>query len=607
VSPPPETVQSEEIRALFAQGAPVLFANVAVGSVLVAALWTDVSPVRSATWLVAIGLVSATRAWLHARYQREKPDASELAVWGRRFVFGSIISGSLWGTAGVAFFASGHALSQVLLTLAVGGMATAAAGSLACHLPAFYAFFALSLTPLTLRALFEGDRLHLGMGALLVVFGIGMLRVAHNNYRTFRRAFELVRENSDLLERLSVSRLELQETNRTLEERVLERTRAFERQSAALREAQRLEVTGRLAGGLAHDFNSLLTVVINNAAQLRDTRGLDEQSKLAADETLQAGERGAALIRQLLAFSRSRPAAPRVFQLNGLVEEWRDLLARLLGQSFETAVELSEKSTHVNADPAQIEQLLVNLVASARTAMPNGGRLLLATRTLTSGGADALPPGNYVQLSVSHPSRPEVAPGERPDPTEHSRATVIDAVRAMARQVGGGLFVDSSSQGTLVRVLFPLVSDSASPPSTRRGEARSARGQFTILVVDDEPTLRSVIRRSLVREGYEVIVAEDGPRALEVAGSTPRIDLLITDVVMPSMTGIELARAMLGTRPDLEVLFISGFTFEEAVPPKDLTGAAAYLPKPFEIQALLGKVSELLAARDAEESLRESG
>jgi CheY-like chemotaxis protein len=128
-----------------------------------------------------------------------------------------------------------------------------------------------------------------------------------------------------------------------------------------------------------------------------------------------------------------------------------------------------------------------------------------------------------------------------------------------------------------------------------------------VLVVDDEPTLRSVIRRSLVREGYDVVVADDGQRALEVAARIPRIDLLITDVVMPGMTGIELARSLLQSRPALDVLFVSGFTFEEAVPPKDLAGATAYLPKPFEIQTLLGKVRELLVARDGEESLRESG
>jgi signal transduction histidine kinase/ActR/RegA family two-component response regulator len=594
----PETVRSEKIRALFAQGAPVLWANVAVATVVVATLWTQASHVYLLAWLGAVSVVCLARFQFHARYARELPASGEIEAWGRRFVFGSTVSGMLWGAAGALFFAD-SALSQGLLAFAIGGMTAGAAGTLSCYLPAFFAYFVCALAPITVRAFAEGDRIHLGMGAMLLAYALGMQRVARNNHAAFERAFRLGIENADLLERLSASQIDLQETNRTLEHRVIERTKALEQQGDALRQAQRLEIAGRLAGGLAHDFNSLLTVVINNAALLRESQALDEHGKVAADETLEAGQRGAALIRQLLAFSRRKPAEPRVFSLNVLVEEWAKLLERILGEGFTTVVELAGQMTYVRADPAQVEQVLVNLVANARAAMPVGGKLVIATETLTLTQAE-LPAGDYVQLSLQHAGTSEAQRALAPALTADARyrGSGLAAVWGTVEQWGGRIFVDCDlAMGTRYRVMFPAAAEADAPASTRRAELGRARPNATVLVVDDEPTLRSVIRRSLLREGYKVLVAEDGQRALALSRSHPtNIDLLITDVVMPGLSGLELARELSSERSGLSVLFISGFTFEEAVPPADLASGTAYLAKPFDTKVLLAKIDELLGA-----------
>jgi two-component system, cell cycle sensor histidine kinase and response regulator CckA len=606
----PTTVRSEQVRALFAQGVPVLWANVGVAAIVTLTLWNEASHLHLSLWFGAIVLMSAIRGLFQARYVREQPDGDEIDAWGRRFVVGSTLSGMLWGGAGVLFFVTDSALSQGLLTFAIGGMTAAAAGTLSCYLPAFFSFFAFALTPITLRAFAEGDRIHLGMGAMLVAYAIGMLRVAQINHGAFSRAFRLSIENAKLLDQLSLSQIDLQETNRTLEHRVLERTRALEQQGEALQQAQRLEVAGRLAGGLAHDFNSLLTVVMNNAVLLKDSQALDEHGRLAAEETLEAGQRGAALIRQLLAFSRRKPSEPRVFSLNLLIDEWAGLLHRILGEGFSTVVELCPNAPQVRVDPAQVEQVLVNLVANARAAMPTGGKLCITTNPVTLDEAAELPAGDYVEFAVQHAGSSDAA--RVPSPVgiladTRYRGSGLVAVWGTVEQWGGRIFVDSEETGTRYRVLVPAAAEAVSPASTRRAEPNRGRSNATVLVVDDEPTLRSVIRRSLLREGYDVLVAEDAERALALARAhAAPIQMLITDVVMPGMSGLDLARQLLQERPSLSVLFISGFTFEEAVPPADLAQNTGYLPKPFDTKVLLGHVRELLATATAVE-LKASG
>jgi signal transduction histidine kinase/CheY-like chemotaxis protein len=594
-----ETVRSEEIRVLFEQGGPVPWANLTVGALVVGALWNHAPIARLLGWLAAVAALNLVRLSFHRRFHVEQPSDAEIGAWGRRFVLGSASAGLLWGLAGVLFFSPTNLVSQTVLTFAIGGMIGAAAGTLACHLPAFYWFFALSLGPLTLRTLAEGDRLHWGMGAILLVYGVVMPRIARNNYEAFARAFRLSIENTLLLERVSLSQHDLQETNRTLEQRVLERTRELEQQAKALQRAQRLEVAGRLAGGLAHDFNSLLTVITNNATQLQESQPLDEHGRVAAEETLQAGRRGVALIRHLLAVSRHKQPEPRVFALNPLIQEWSTLLGHILGEGFTTTLELTDESTLVFADPAQVEQVLVNLVASSRAGLSGGGRLALSTRVIGVQPGAGLEPGSYVQLVV------ERAEGDGKKPLNpylsletdgRSSSLGLASVGGIAQAWGGRVSVErEDSDGVRFEVMLPAPAPSLSLLADEREPSKPAPSNATILVVDDEPTLRSVIRRCLTREGYTVLVAEDGEQAFKLACShSDSIHLLLTDVVMPGLTGLELAQKLQPLRPEMAVLFISGFTFEAAMPAPDAARVSAYLPKPFDTKTLIAKVRELL-------------
>lgn len=609
---PPETVQSEEIRALFEQVRPVLWANVAVAAIVSATLWGHVAQQRLLGWFASIGLLTLLRVMLHVSYERERPPAGEIESWGRRFVVGSTASGLLWGAAGVVLFSSDSLISQALLTFALVGMTAAAAGTLSAHLPAFFGYFIPALVPLAIRAAWEGDRIHLGMAAMLVAFGLGMQRVARTNHAALVRAFSLAHENRRLVQELSLSQVELQETNRTLEHRVVERTQALEQQAEALRQAQRLEIAGRLAGGLAHDFNSLLTVVTNNATLLRESQSLDDLGKQAADELHEAGQRGIALIRQLLAFSRRKRAEPRSFALNQLAREWAELLRRILGPTVAVETELDMRSAEVRADPAQVEQVLVNLVGSAGAKLHGGGKLLLRTRSLKLVEDAQLPSGDYLELAIEYTSG-----AASPDDSRHAfdplmtydvdsrqRGSRLAGIWQVVHEWGGRIESDASAGGARYSVLLPASGVARRSAVTPTPSSRSRRSA-TILIVDDEPTLRAVIRRALLREGYSVLVAEDARRARELAaGHSGPIDLLVTDVVMPGQSGLELARLLQAERPQLAILFISGFTFEEAVPGKDASELMAYLPKPFDTRVLVDKVQELLTAAQRDDSVR---
>jgi CheY-like chemotaxis protein len=315
------------------------------------------------------------------------------------------------------------------------------------------------------------------------------------------------------------------------------------------------------------------------------------------------------LIRQLLAVSRRTRQEPRVFSLNRLLEEWAELLRRILGHTVEVALELSNQPCRVHADPAELEQVLVNLVGNARSKLRGSGKLLVATQ-LTTVGTDAdVPAGDYVELSVQYTAGVS-AEGAPPafdayfsfDADARSRRLGLTGVWALAKQWGGSITADTDERQARYRVLVPAAAPDQQRRSSTPSPAAAPRHGATILVVDDEPTLRAVIRRSLVREGYTVLVAEDAERARDVAKAHHGpIDLLITDVVMPGQTGIELAKQLLLERPGLSILFISGFTFEEAVPPPELRHVAAYLPKPFDTKHLVAKVHERLALGAADD------
>jgi two-component system, cell cycle sensor histidine kinase and response regulator CckA len=382
-----------------------------------------------------------------------------------------------------------------------------------------------------------------------------------------------------------------------------------------LAQAQRMESIGRLAGGVAHDFNNLLTVILPSVqmALAKLPPGSSVQGELDAIED--AADRAARLTAQLLAFARRQVVAPARLELNELARHMEQLLRRVIGEDIELTTVLAAEPDAVVADRSQLEQVLVNLAINARDAMPHGGRLSIATRTVSvdrqqAGGvrvkeADHVEPGEYVVLAVSdtgvgipNHALPHVfEPFFTTKPAGRGTGLGLSTCYGIVHQAGGVISVDTAvGRGTTFTIMLPRAREHARAVE-RRPRARAARGNETVLYVEDEPAVRKVGVAILSDEHYRVLEAAGGPEALQLAASYDGlIHLLITDVVMPRMSGTELARRLIARRPELRVLYTSGYTEDAVVHQGVLDPKTAFLQKPFAVEVLLRKVRELLDA-----------
>ena len=598
-----EAVKSEQIRTLYRQGVPVLFANLFIGALVCASLWS-MSPRRVlVAWISLVTVLTLARIELWRRYWRRRPPPEQAAPWGTAFVIGSGCAGALWGLAAFLFFdGASPPGAQLLITFAVGGMCAGAAGTLACYMPAFRSYVYPSLGLLILRTLGMGNAERLPMAAMLVVYGMAMATDARTAHAAITQAFRLRFENEALLKRLSEAQATLQESNRSLEERVNERTAELERQGEVLREAQRLEALGRLAAGIAHDFNNLLTVVLGNATLLLREQKLEATAAGAVEEMKTAATRGADLVRQLLAFGRQQRLALRVLDLNAVVDGLGPLLSRLIGEQVRITAALAPGKAYVKADRSQLEQVIVNLVTNARDAMPAGGSLSIET-ALREPEAGVPGPG-WVVLSVidtglgmDREIRQHVfEPFFTTKPFGQGTGLGLATVYGVVEQSGGHIEVESQpGAGSRFRVFLPLTIE-ALPVEEISGPTlvRSVHG--TILLAEDDPDVRIVIERVLRGAGHDVLGSGGGLEALarSRAHEGP-IHLLVSDVVMPDLGGAELAKQLLAERPGLRVLFVSGYVPEENLLPPEPGQIVEYLAKPVTSERLQRKVAALLA------------
>jgi two-component system cell cycle sensor histidine kinase/response regulator CckA len=391
---------------------------------------------------------------------------------------------------------------------------------------------------------------------------------------------------------------------------------ALHRSQEELLQSQKMEAIGRLAGGVAHDFNNLLTAITGYCDLLLEEIGDREQMRADAEEIIRAAERAAGLTRQLLAFSRRQVLMPKVFDLNELVSDVERLLLRLIGEHIELVTVLESELPHVRLDPGQLEQLVINLAVNARDAMPRGGHLSITTENLEipPGGDPAHPgidPARYATLSVSDtgvgmdPStlskifEPFFSTKESGKGTGLGLATVYGIIR----QSGGEIRVDSEiGTGSTFTVYLPLV-DEALPEPEPTVVHESLRGDETILLVEDARTVRKLVLRYLENHGYSVLAAESGVEALQIAAEhAGKIDLLVTDVVLPKIDGHELATQLAKTRPETRVIYMSGFSDDvlsrHGVDAADLT----LIQKPFTQQQLLSEVRRVLQESHPAES-----
>ena len=363
-----------------------------------------------------------------------------------------------------------------------------------------------------------------------------------------------------------------------------------------LRQAQKMDAMGRLAGGIAHDFNNLLTAILGYCNLMLDEMRAGDPLRDDVEEIRKAGNRAASLTRQLLAFSRRQLLQPQIVDLNELVRQTEKLLRRLIGEDVELVIALTPETAAVKVDPSSIEQVLVNLAVNARDAMPVGGLLTVETAVVDLDSSHAIAhmtvdPGRYVMLSVGDTGRgmdastrerlfePFFTTKEQGEGLGLGLATVYGIVK----QNGGQIWVYSEvGHGTVFKVYLPAARPTAaSARAEPSGDGQIERGWETVLLVEDEDAVRVLAREVLRRHGYVVLEARHGLDAVRVAEQhQDAIHLMITDVVMPHMSGRDLAIRLTAARPDMKVLFISGYT-DHAVVHRDLTPGTAFLQKPF--------------------------
>jgi len=385
--------------------------------------------------------------------------------------------------------------------------------------------------------------------------------------------------------------------------------RILERQ---LRMAGKMEAVGRLSGGIAHDFNNLLGVIIGYSQVLK--RRLDPKNPLLehVEEIEKAGQRATALTRQLLAFSRQQILTPSILQLNDLVLDMAKMLSRLLGEDIDVSTSLCPDLGMVKADRGQIEQVIMNLAVNARDAMPKGGKLRIETANVELDQAyvwqhPGAKPGHYVKLAVidtgtgidkenlAHIFEPFFTTKGVGKGTGLGLATVYGVVK----QSGGYIWVDSEpGEGASLQVFLPQVSEPASATAASAPVAEARGGSETILLVEDSEPLRKLTRAFLETHGFKVLVAEDGEEALQVeARHAGKINLLLTDIVMPGINGRVLAERLLLKQPGTRVLYISGYTDNFIAVQGALEHGMVLLNKPFTEEALIRKVREVLDAK----------
>jgi two-component system, cell cycle sensor histidine kinase and response regulator CckA len=386
---------------------------------------------------------------------------------------------------------------------------------------------------------------------------------------------------------------------------------ARERLEGQLRQAQKMEALGRFAGGVAHDFNNLLTAIQGYTSLIMMDLAPHDPHREDLEEIRKASERAAALTRQILAFSRRHVVEPMTIDLNQTIKDLERLVQRLIGEDVAVVIALDPELAPVRADPRQLEQVVLNLVVNARDAMPQGGRLTLETAMDLVSESDSraspdLPPGRYALLTVSDTGTgmdPAIVPNIF-DPffttKEPGRGTGLGlaTVYGIVKQAGGHVEVETApGAGATFRLYFPAATAESAVAAAPSAAGPGPRGSETVLLVEDEESVRVFASKALEKQGYRVLQARHGRDALlRLAEHNGPVHLVITDIVMPEMGGGELARRIAGERPEVPVLFMSGYTDDE-VAQRGLGAEQGFLQKPFTSDGLARKVREALGGR----------
>jgi len=445
------------------------------------------------------------------------------------------------------------------------------------------------------------------------------IRAERMEAEIFRRAQEIQDANrmlrefqGELEERVLARTGELCRANEELKREIGERERteaALHRSEEQLRQSQKLEAIGRLAGGIAHDFNNLLTVILSYSDILLHGDIPAGPVRNGLEEIKAAGVRAATLTHQLLAFSRQQVLEPKVLDVNEVLTELSQMLKRVLGEDIELRLLLAPALDRVKADRGQLDQVVMNLVVNARDAMPQGGRLSIETANVAldeTAGQNHFDvrPGSYVMLAVSDTGvgmdaatkaqvfEPFFTTKERGKGTGLGLSTVFGIVK----QSGGSIYLYSEpGVGTTFKIYFPLAEGPLGRTERPSAETRGARGSETILLVEDEEQVREVAAAILRAAGFHVLVAATPAEAILLCEESPeRIDLLLTDVIMPKLNGRQLAERIRLLRPEVGVLYMSGYTDDMILNNGTLEVGASFIQKPMMPDSLTRKVRDVL-------------
>ncbi|MDE3035844.1 MAG: response regulator, partial [Nitrospirota bacterium] len=529
--------------------------------------------------IVYLLLVALGRIWLASRYWRATDRMDEAPRWHRRYVVVTGLLGIGWGAAGSLLFPVESIAHQMFLVFVLAGMVSGAAAYLPASKPAFLSFALPLLVPLTLRLLTMGDEVHLFMGIMAVLYGAALWATAWRTHVTIVASLNLRHENRELIAYLTDAKEKAEELNEELRAEIDQRRQAeaaLKQSEEQLLQSQKMEAVGKLAGGIAHEFNNILQVIKGSCYFLLPALAQQEPLRQDVEGIEQSADRAATLTSQLLAFSRRQVLVSRVLDLNAVIAEQSRMLERLIGESVKLEVNLAPELPRVKADPAQIGQVLLNLVNNARDAMPTGGLLTMTTRHLMLQGSPddkeyaEIPPGSYAMVSVR-----DTGCGMPPEILERifepffttkelgkGTGLGLSTVYGLIAQIGGHIRVASQpGQGTCVTILLPevgqVLDESASQPSA----VGPLTGTETILIAEDEPAVRKLLQGALQAKGYRVLEAADGQAALQVCQDhSGPIHLAVIDLVMPGMGGRDLIRRLVPRHPNLKILYMSGYT-----------------------------------------------
>jgi len=574
-----EQVRAAQIRLLY-ENAPTGIAVTAIAAPVLSYFQSQLVPHRIAVgWLVYMLLVSAARFILTRRYWRASPSCAQTTRWSAAFAIGAGLAGAGWGAAGILLYPEANVMNEVVLVFVLGGMMLGGASLLAARPEAFLAFLIPSGLLPALRLMFEGDKEHIAMGLLAVLFTVSILITTWRFNGAIASSLNLQFENQDLVEDLQIVTGRTEALNQQLEVRVQERAaelrQSTERLSAEIKQREKmeeellrvrnLESLGTLAGGIAHDFNNFLTIVQGNVELAKSRLNPDTPVQEILDQTAKACQRAAFLSSQLLTFAKGGAPIRRVASVAKLILDVVHL-ARA-GSSITIGVEIAEDLRSAEVDAAQIGQVLYNILLNAKQSMPEGGIIEIRAENIALGGDKESDSGAYVRISIRDYGSgipADILPRVF-DPyftTKQSGSGLgLATAYAIVSKHGGHISVDSKSgEGSVFIVDLPASGEipAPDPPAI----ARLQRGTGRLLVMDDDEALRKLLDRILTRLGYQVQSARDGAEAIalyEAAKDSGRgFDAVLLDLTVSG--GIEAAARLKELDPDAKLVVSSGYS-----------------------------------------------